>query len=95
MTRFLTSWASEGITPDLNLGRWVQLGDATKANFWKTGLLGPKATLQSKAPFLKIEGSKVPFANSITETVPTSSLQWPKGWEWWKGILGQRQIKPW
>jgi RHS repeat-associated protein len=90
----VSSWASDGITPDLNPGRWVQLGDATKANFWKTGLPGPKAYFQSAAPYLRIESSKVKFANSITGPVPTSSLQWPQGWEWWKGMLGQRQIKP-
>lgn len=90
----VSSWASEGITPDLNPGRWVQLGEATPMNFLKTGLPGPKAYLQSEAPFLRIESSRVPFANSISGPVPTSSLQWPQGWEAWKGILGQRQIKP-
>jgi ABC-type Fe3+-hydroxamate transport system substrate-binding protein len=88
--RTVTSWADKGITPDLNPGRWVQLGEATKTNFWKTGLPGPKVTVipPSYAP------SKVPFNNSITDQVPASSLQWPSGWEKWKGILGQRQIKP-
>jgi len=84
----VTSWADEGITPDLNPGRWVQLGEATTPNFWKTGLPGPKLTLNP----LKLEGSKVPFSNSVTGQVPASSLQWPSGWEKWKGILGQRQI---
>ena len=37
----VTSWADKGITPDLNPGRWVQLGDATPVNFLKTGLPGP------------------------------------------------------
>ncbi len=85
----VTSWADEGITPDLNPGRWVQLGEATKTNFWKTGLPGPKLHLSP----LKLDSSKVPFSNSITGQVPASSLQWPSGWERWKGILGQRQIK--
>jgi hypothetical protein len=84
----VTSWADEGITPDLNPGRWVQLGEATTSNFWRTGLPGPKLTLNP----LKLEGSKVPFSNSVTGQVPASSLQWPSGWEKWKGILGQRQI---
>lgn len=86
----VTSWADEGITPDLNPGRWVQLGEATKWNFLKTGLPGPKVTVvpPSYAP------SKVPFSNSITDQVPASSLQWPSGWEFFKGVLGQRQIKP-
>jgi RHS repeat-associated protein len=90
--RTVTSWADEGITPDLKPGRWVQLGEATKTNFWKTGLPGPKAYLEPKPPFLRLESSKVPFTNSITSEVPASSLKWPSGWEKWKGILGQRQI---
>jgi RHS repeat-associated protein len=84
----VTSWADEGITPDLKPGRWVQLGDATQSAFWRTGLPGPKLTLNP----LRLEGSKVPFSNSVTGQVPASSLQWPSGWEKWKGILGQRQI---
>jgi hypothetical protein len=85
----VTSWADEGITPDLNPGRWVQLGEATKTNFWKTGLPGPKLHLSP----LKLEFPSVPFSNSVTGQLPASSLQWPSGWEKWKGILGQRQIK--
>lgn len=86
----VTSWADEGITTDLNPGRWVQLGEATKWNFFKTGLPGPKVTVvpPSYAP------SKVPFPNSVTGQVRASSLQWPSGWEFFKGVLGQRQIKP-
>ncbi len=90
----VTSWASKGTVPDLNPGRWVQLGEATRFNFWKTGLPGPKGCWQNKAPFLRIEKSPVPFENFITDRVPCSSLQWPKGAEKWKGFLGQRQIKP-
>lgn len=89
----VTSWADEGITPDLNPGRWVQLGGPTRTNFWLTGLPGGKAYVQPKWPFLRYDPSRVPFENYITSQVPASSLQWPKGWEKWKGILGQRQIK--
>ena len=85
----VTSWADEGITPDFSPGRWVQLGKATKTNFCKTGLPGPKLYLNP----LKLQRSKVPFTNSVTREVPASSLQWPSGVEKWKGILGQRQIK--
>ena len=90
----VTSWAEKGITPDLNPGRWVQLGDATKLNFWKTGLPGPKLFFEGEAPFMRLESSRVPFANSITAEAPASSLQWPQGAEFWKGILDQRQLKP-
>jgi RHS repeat-associated protein len=90
----VTSWASEGITPDLNPGRWVQLGEATPVNFLKTGLPGPKGFLQSSPPFLKIEGSTVPFSNFITGEVPANSLQRPGGFDKWRGLFGQRQIIP-
>jgi hypothetical protein len=89
----VTSWADEGITPDLNPGRWVQMGDATNWNFIKTGLGGPKIYRTDKFPFFTKESSRVPFANSVTGEVPTSSLRWPSGWEKIKGILGQRQIQ--
>lgn len=86
--RRVTSWAETGTTPDLNPGRWVQLGDATRVNFWRTGLPGGKVQTNP----LRYESSNVPFTNSITGQVPASSLRWPSGWEKPKGILGQRQI---
>ena len=46
----VTSWAEKGITPDLNPGRWVPLGDATKLNFYRTGLPGPKAFFLEEFP---------------------------------------------
>jgi hypothetical protein len=88
----VTSWADEGITPDLNPGRWVQLGDATKTNFWRTGLPGPKVHISLKPPSVSVQGSKVPFTNSITDDIPTSSLQWPPGLDRWRGLFGQRKI---
>lgn len=73
-TTKVTSWAEEGITPDLNPGRWVMKGDATKWNFAKTGLWGPKTSKQF--PFVK--KSNVPFKNSVTDDVPTSNVVPPK-----------------
>jgi len=35
----------------------------------------------------------VPYQNSISGTMPASSLRWPSGWEGIKGVIGQRQIK--
>ena len=90
----VTSWAAKGITPDLSPGRWVQLGEATKWNFFKTGLLGPKAYTKEAFPFIRFEWSKVPLSNSITGEVPVFKVQWPPGWEAWKGILGQRVLAP-
>jgi len=89
----VTSWAEEGITPDLNPGRWVQLGGSTKLNLLLTGLPGPKLILEGEAPFIRLQRSRVSFENSITDEVPASVLSWPQGVEFWKGFLGQRQLK--
>jgi hypothetical protein len=90
----ITSWAPKGVTPDLNPGRWVMLGERTPFNYVGTGLIGPKADLQPNFPFMKFSWDTVPYENSITGQVPSSSIQWPPGLEAWKGILGQRVIKP-
>jgi hypothetical protein len=86
----VTSWAKEGITPDLTSGRWVQIGEPTKLNFLKTGLTGPKMFVEGG---IRLENSNVPYSNFVTGKVPENSIQWPKGAEFWKGVLGQRQIK--
>lgn len=85
----VTSWASEGITPDLNPGRWVMKGGPTWANYIKTGLWGPQFE-----PGVGFFTSEVPFANSITGEIEETSLRWPSGWEFVKGLLGQRVIIP-
>ena len=35
-------------------------------------------------------GFRTARKESLTTTVPKSSLEWPSGWEWCKGFLGQR-----
>jgi hypothetical protein len=89
-TTKVTSWASEGATPDLNPGRWVMVGDASRWNFLKSGLIGAKITLN---PF-SYESANVPFTNYITAEVEKDLLKWPGGAEFLKGLLGQRVIKP-
>jgi hypothetical protein len=39
-------------------------------------------------------GAKSAWNESITTTVPKSSLSWPKGGEAWKGLIGQRIYAP-
>ena len=34
------------------------------------------------------------LSNAITQSVPSSALRWPSGWEWIKGFLGQRMYVP-
>ncbi len=92
----VTSWAEEGVVPDLNPGRWVQLGGPTRWNFIKTGLWGGKfeVGLSSEFPWmLQKVPSNVPITNYITDFVEQSKLMWPGGWEFIKGVLGQRVIK--
>lgn len=84
----VTSWASTGVIPDLATGRWVMTGGATRWNYIKTGLWGPQ--YEKGIGFYK---TTVPFSNSITGQVSSASLQWPRGWEAVKGVLGQRVIK--
>jgi RHS repeat-associated protein len=86
----VTSWADKGIRPDLNPGRWVQLGAPTRLNFWLTGLPGPKAWFMRQSPFFRAQWSRVPFSNSITAQVPATSLRWPSGFDAWRGLFGQR-----
>lgn len=38
----VTSWAKEGIMPDLSSGRWVMKGGASWSNYVRTGLPGGK-----------------------------------------------------
>jgi len=69
----VTSWAGGGRQPDLGSGRWVVKGGATRWNFFKTELGGPKTA--NKFPYIK--GSETPF-KSITRTVPASRLIKPR-----------------
>jgi hypothetical protein len=90
----VTSWADAGVTPDLEVGRWVQVGNATYWNYAKSGLPGPKAYQTGSFPYVRLERSRSQFTNSITGEVPEVQLSWPPGLEAWKGMLGQRVIKP-
>ena len=85
----VTSWADRGLVADLTPGRWVQLGEATKANFWRTGLPGPKLVGG------RLQASRADFTNFVTRRVPRSSLRWPTGGiESIKGFFGQRIYVP-
>ena len=93
ITTRVTSWADEGIVPDLNPGRWVVKGGPSKWNYWKTGLAGPKVSFQNKYPFFKVKKSKADFSNFKTDELPSTSLKLPPGAEIIKAPLGQRVIK--
>ncbi|GLS26533.1 RHS repeat-associated core domain-containing protein [Marinibactrum halimedae] len=86
----VTSWAGAGQTADLAAGRWVMVGGATRWNYARTFLWGP----QSRGGQIIWRGySRNPFSNSITGTVPRSSVGWPTGRNFFRGFFGQRQLK--
>lgn len=89
----VTSWADEGITPDLQSGRWVMLGEKTKWNYWRSGLPGGKILKSNKFPWFKYEGNQTKFDNSITASIPASQVRWPSGLDRIRGLFGQRIIK--
>jgi hypothetical protein len=92
----ITTWASIGIEPDFNPGRWVQLGSASWFNFLLTGLLGGKLVPTENFPWFKYQCCNTPFSNHKTIVVEDSRLEWPCGFGpdgYIKGLFGQRRIK--
>ena len=63
---------------ELRSGDWVMTGGASFRN-WV--MAGAKTSPQG-------------WQASITTTVPKASLRYPSGWEWWKGLIGQRVYMP-
>jgi RHS repeat-associated protein len=64
---------------------WVMVGPNTRINLVKSG----------KADF-----GSVPWNQSVNLSSPGynarvhgESLRWPSGWEWWKGLMGQRRCQ--
>jgi RHS repeat-associated protein len=90
----VTSWADRGMVADLNAGRWVQLGEGTGWNFWKTGLPGGKFYRRTGFPWVRRVASNADRYNFVTQDVFRANLRWPTGWEAWKGLLGQRRYVP-
>jgi hypothetical protein len=76
---------------------WVQTGGPTWWNYIKTGLWGGKydVAVTSEFPWLswKHVPSNAPFSNYVTGFIEQSRLMWPKSWEFFKGLLGQRVIR--
>lgn len=70
----VTSWASEGITPDLNSGRWVMLSKPNKLSFYFTAAFGGR--LDTKDRTFK-KGAAPLFCNYITKEVTWNQLALP------------------
>jgi len=76
----VTSWASSGVTPNLDPGRWVMTGGPSAGNYLRT--VGPA-----------LRG--YPYGNSVSGTLPGSSLAYPPGATGnLAGQLGQRIVVP-
>ena len=78
----VVSWAEEGITPDLNSGRWVMSGFNNMRNFSLSGIFA----------------RGYPKNNVIEGRLGANELNYPIGgnaklWEIGKGLFGQRIIK--
>lgn len=78
----VVSWAEEGMTPDLNSGRWVMAGFNNLRNFSLSGIFT----------------RGYPKTNVIEGTLGVNELSYPIGetakiWEIGKGLFGQRIIK--
>ena len=73
----VTSWASEGVAPDLAPGRWVMTGGGSYRNYAFSG----------------VRQYGYPRGNyTRPAALPGSQLSYPSGLDWWKGLIGQRVI---
>jgi RHS repeat-associated protein len=86
----VTSWAARGVIPELNAGRWVMMGNSNWMSYIATGLPGGQFLANGSI----WSSANTTISNHVTWTVPASRLAWPAGWEAFKGVLGQRVLKP-
>jgi len=63
---------------------WVMTGKAGLRNWAFSGMF--------KRGIQKIPGYGL--KEGVTKTVSNTALKYPSGWEWVKGLLGQRIYKP-
>lgn len=90
----VTSWANGD--RDFTPGRWVQLGPATRINFWLTGLPGGKMHIDSKFPWIWYERCDVGYDQHTTVWIDSNKLRAPSGLGadgWIKSLFGQRIIR--
>ncbi len=81
-TQQVAQWGPRGNNAGLYPGAWVMTGsNKNPINYLMSGTLSLK--------------KKYPFKEGVTSTVlKKSDLTWPKGWQKYKGLLGQRQYNP-
>ena len=65
--------------PGLREGDWVMRGGTTRMNYLLSGKWDPFPWNEYAA-----------YSSGQTFEVSLDLLHWPRGLDWWKGILGQR-----
>jgi len=79
----VSSWAPNGISPDLNPGRWAMVGGPSLRNY--IGTIGPAIR----------PGGRYPFSNAAFDFRPSTQLSYPPGATGnLAGLIGQRIILP-
>jgi len=73
-------WVSRWGRPGLQAGDWVMKGRANMWNYIRSGKYQPGWGNQFAS-----------FSSGRNYLVSRGSVGWPRGWERWKGIFGQRQ----
>lgn len=87
-------WEAVGRSAELQANQWVMIGSNKNVlNYLLSGVGLGNVRISAKFPYLT-KGKSYPFRNSSITEVSYSQLQWPKGWEKWKGLIGQRRYKP-
>ncbi|MGQ9651338.1 MAG: RHS repeat domain-containing protein [Phycisphaerae bacterium] len=71
----VSRWGRPGLQP----GDWIMKGPANGSNYFWSGKWDP-------FPWNRL----APFSSGQEFLVPSSSLFWPPGWEFFKGLVGQR-----
>lgn len=86
----VTTWAPVGVTPTICTGRWVMVGSPNWWTYIRSGVWQPgwmNELCGGSYPY--------PYNNYLSCQVNGACLRWPGGWEWWKGLIGQRIIQGW
>lgn len=69
---------------------WVMTGEASRWNFLMSGKMQPEWFPTFGQP----PNIPATYSSGVTINVPPSSLSWPTGLDFWKGIVGQRMYNP-
>ena len=74
----VSHWGSK----ELMVGNWIMRGGVTRLNYWLSGKGQPN--------WFPGGNQYAPYNTGWETWLPASELLWPMGWQFWKGLLGQR-----